>query len=239
MLLIRSLFFDFFIYLMMLIMFIVLMPVMLWSRAGAHWVMHRWCELVKWALRVICGMRTEVRGTPPEGQVMIAAKHQSWLDIIMIADSVPSPSFIMKKQILITPLLGFVAKRIGCVAVDRGKGGAAVQQMLSGVNAGKNGQLGQLIIYPQGTRIPPGEKRRYKTGAGILYEEFGMTCHPVAVNTGVFWGRNSIWRRPGVAVIEYLDPIPAGLPKEQFMEQLEVVVEAASEKLLEEGRSYL
>jgi len=83
------------------------------------------------------------------------------------------------------------------------------------------------------------EQRRYKTGAGILYEEFGMACHPVAVNTGVFWGKNSIWRRPGVAVIEYLDPIPAGLPKEQFMEQLEEVVEAASERLLVEGRSHL
>lgn len=236
MLLIRSLFYDFFIYLGMLIMFILFLPFMLWSRAGAHWAMHTWSAFALWALRVFCGLKTEIRGTPPQGQVLVAAKHQSWLDIFLIAHSVPRPSFIMKKEILRIPVLGTVAKTIGCVAVDRGKGRDAVQTMLAGV--GGEEALGQLIIYPQGSRIPPGEDRPYKIGAGILYEEFGLECHPVAVNTGVFWGRKSLLRKPGVAVVEFLDPIPAGLPRDEFMSRLESEVEAGSDKLLVEGRSH-
>lgn len=235
MLLIRSIICAIIMNVGMALMFLCFVPAMLISRKGAHWAMHTWCAFALACLRMFCGLKTEVRGTPPTGQTLIAAKHQSWLDIIMIAHSCERPSFVMKKEILNIPVLGIVAKTIGCVAVDRGKGADAVRQMLDGVEGEE--ALGQLIIYPQGTRIPPGEKRPYKVGAGILYDQLQLGCQPIAVNTGVYWGKKSVIKHPGTAVIEYLEPIPPGLSKDAFMQRLEEVVEEASDRLLEEARA--
>lgn len=97
------------------------------------------------------------------------------------------------------------------------------------------GPARQLVIYPQGTRVAPGATLPYKVGAGVLYNRLGKTCVPVATNVGVFWGRRSLSRRPGVAVIEFLDPIPPGLPISEFMARLEPTVEEASNRLMREA----
>jgi len=190
----------------------------------------RWCM---WTASWLIGLRCEVRGTVPEGQVLIAAKHQSFLDIMMIFTALPQAKFIMKRQILWTPVIGQYAKRMNMIAVDRGKRGKAITKMLAEV---KSGQIvgGQLIIYSQGTRIAPGVKAPYKIGTAALYEQMGQTCVPVATNVGHFWPRRGLFRRPGVAVVEFLDPIPTGLSKEAFMARLEQEVEARSDALLAE-----
>lgn len=179
------------------------------------------------------GIRCEVRGTPPAGEVLIAAKHQSFLDIMMIFTALPTAKFIMKKEILRTPVIGQYAKLLDCVAVDRGKRGAAIQKMVSDVHAGRQ-EAGQLIIYSQGTRVAPGVKVEYKVGTGVLYEQLGQTCVPVATNVGVLWPRKGIMRRPGVAVVEFLDPIEPGLERQEFMSILEDRVEERSDALMRE-----
>jgi 1-acyl-sn-glycerol-3-phosphate acyltransferase len=180
------------------------------------------------------GLRTEVRGTPPAGEVMIAAKHQSFLDIILIFSSVPAGKFIMKRELMWAPVIGQYALRIGCVPVDRGKRSAAIKQMVQDVAKGRQAP-GQLIIYPQGTRISPGVKAPYKIGTGVLYEELGQDCVPVATNVGLFWPRRGILRKPGLAVVEFLPRIEAGLDRKTFMARLESEVEGASDRLMREA----
>jgi 1-acyl-sn-glycerol-3-phosphate acyltransferase len=189
---------------------------------------------VLWTLAWMTGLKTEVRGTPPTDEVMIAAKHQSFLDIMMIYNAVPRGKFIMKRELMFAPLLGQYALRIGCVPVNRGKRGAAIAKMLADVKSGKQ-QGGQLIIYSQGTRVAPGVKRPYKIGTGALYEQLGQPCVPVATNVGVFWPRHGILRKPGLAVVEFLPEIAPGLPRDAFMARLETEVETASDALMAEA----
>ena len=179
------------------------------------------------------GLRTEIRGTVPEGEVLVAAKHQSFLDIILIVSAVPRPKFVMKRELKRAPILGWYALRIGCVPVDRGRRAEAMRQMMAGV---KRGDLppGQLIIYPQGTRVPPGVKAPYKIGTAALYETTGQPCVPAATNVGLFWPRKGVLRRPGLAVVEFLPPIAPGLSAAEFMTRLEQDVEERSEALMAE-----
>lgn len=229
----RSFLFVVQMYLMMPIVGLVFAPWAIFSKRGARACCKTYSRWVFWTARWMVGIRCEVRGTPPEGEVLIAAKHQSFLDIMMIFTALPTAKFIMKKEILRTPVVGQYAKLLDCVAVDRGKRGAAITKMVEEVEAGRQ-ERGQLIIYSQGTRVAPGVKAEYKVGTGVLYEQLNQTCVPVATNVGVLWPRTGIWRKPGVAVVEFLDPIEPGLERKAFMEQLETRVEAASNKLMRE-----
>ncbi|GGG81603.1 1-acyl-sn-glycerol-3-phosphate acyltransferase [Salipiger pallidus] len=206
------------------------------SRRGALAACRHWCKLVCWLAGWMVGLKTEIRGTPPTDEVMVASKHQSFLDIIMIFAHVPAGRFIMKRELLWMPVLGQYAVRIGCVPVNRGKRGAAIQKMLSDVESGKSFP-GQLIIYPQGTRVAPHVKVPYKVGAALLYRELGQPCVPAATNVGLFWPRKGIYRKPGRAIVEFLPRIEAGLPRDQFLPQLEAVVEEASDRLMAEAGS--
>lgn len=233
--LIRSVIFNVAIYLVMFFYAIVYFPYALLSKKGAMRACHAWCRFVRWAARGIVGMETEVRGTPPTGQVLMAAKHQSFLDIVLIYGAVPRAKFIMKRELMFIPVIGQYMVRVGAIPVNRGKRGAAITKMLGDV---KKGQIepGQVLIYPQGTRVAPGVKKPYKVGAGVLYEQLGQPCVPVATNVGHFWPKRGVLRKPGTAVVEFLDPIEPGLPKVEFMARLEEVIETASDALLDEAR---
>ena len=230
----RSLIFVIQIYAMMGVMGLIFFPWALVSRRGALFACHAWCGWVRWSARWMVGLRTEIRGIPPAGEVMVAAKHQSFLDIILIFGAVPAGKFIMKRELMWAPVIGQYALRIGCVPVDRGKRSQAIKQMVRDVARGRQAP-GQLIIYPQGTRIAPGVKAPYKIGTGVLYEELGQDCVPAATNVGLFWPRRGIARKPGLAVVEFLPPIAAGLERAAFMARLEDEVESASERLMREA----
>ena len=230
----RSLVFNTLMYASMLVLALAFLPWALFSRAGAYAACHAYCAWVIWSARWIVGLKSEVRGTPPEGAVMIAAKHQSFFDIILIFHAVPRPKFIMKRELLFAPILGQYAWRIGCVPVDRGKRGQAIAKMAKDVAKG-NREPGQLIISPQGTRVAPGAKRPYKAGTFVLYKQLGQGCVPVATNVGVFWPKRAVLRRPGMAVVEFLPVLPPGLGQKEFMARLEDEVETASNRLMEEA----
>lgn len=230
----RSLLFVITIYAMMVVVGVVFLPWALISRRGALAACHAWCRLVRWTAGWMVGLRTEVRGTPPDDEVLVVAKHQSFLDIIMIFGSVPAGKFIMKRELMYAPVIGQYALRIGCVPVDRGKRSQAIRQMMSDVSKGRQAP-GQLIIYPQGTRIAPGVRAPYKVGCGVLYRDLGQDCVPVATNVGLFWPRKGILRKPGLAVVEFLPRIAAGADRDSFMARLEHEVEAASDALMHEA----
>jgi 1-acyl-sn-glycerol-3-phosphate acyltransferase len=204
------------------------------GRRGTLAVMHAYCHYVCWSAGWMVGLKTQVRGTPPSDDVLVAAKHHSFLDVLMIFGALPRGKYIMKKELKHLPFLGWYAWLSGCISVDRGKRGAAIKGMLEAVAKGKK-DGGQLIIFAQGTRVAPGLKRPYKIGAALLYQELNQGCVPVAVNVGVFWPRRSMLRKPGVAVIEFLPRIPAGLSNQEFLDRLEDVIETASDRLMAEA----
>ncbi len=230
----RSLVFVLQIYLAMAVIGLLFAPWAALSAGGARTACKLYCRWVLWTARWMVGVRHEVRGTPPQGEVMIAAKHQSFLDILIIFNSVPAAKFIMKRELLWAPVIGLYAYRIGCVPVNRGKRGQAIRQMLADVDAGRQ-QPGQLVIYSQGTRVAPGVRMPYKSGTGVLYQQLGQPCVPAATNVGVFWPRKGIMRKPGLAVVEFLEPLPPGLPRTEMMEILEKRVESASDRLMREA----
>jgi 1-acyl-sn-glycerol-3-phosphate acyltransferase len=230
----RSLIYSGLIYLAMLPVAIAYLPWALASRKGAVAAAHAWARFALWLARVLLGLKGEVRGTPPTGEVLIAAKHQSFLDILLVYTAIPHGKFIMKKELTWAPIFGQYALRLGCIPVDRGKRGQAIKAMLADVAAGK-ADPGQVVIYPQGTRVAPGAQLPYKIGTGALYQELGQPCVPVACNVGLFWPRRGIYRRPGTAVIEFLDPIPPGLPLPEFMARLQTAIETRSDALMAEA----
>lgn len=208
-------------------------PALFWRGASYAW-MQMFCRWTRYSAEKIIGLRTEVRGEIPKGATLIAAKHQSFLDIIVLFSVLDAPRFIMKKQLVSIPIMGWHALRIGCIPVDRGKRGQAINKMMADVTSGQE-KPGQLIIYPQGTRVAPGADVPYKKGTAAIYSQLGQPCVPVATNVGVFWPRRRIYRERGLAVVEFLPPIPAGLSNEHFMNALENQIEAASDKLLVEA----
>lgn len=209
-------------------------PVVIFRREAVFDAVHAYCRWVRGSAAVLVGLKSEIRGEVPTDEVLIGAKHQSFFDIILIVSVVPRPKFIMKRELLWAPIVGWYAQRLGCIPVDRGKRGLAVKKMVEDVRTG-TAWPGQLIIYPQGTRVAAGTMRPYKVGVGVLYSQLGQDCVPAATNVGVFWPRHGILRKPGLAVVEFLPRIPAGLTVEAFMARIEPEVENASNRLMAEA----
>ena len=218
----------------MVVLGIVFLPWALFSPKGARAACRSYCWWVFFTAKWMLNLRTEVRGDVPVDEVMIAAKHQSFLDILMIYYHVPHAKFIMKRELLWTPVIGVYAYRIGCVPVNRGKRGQAIKKMIADVRSGA-AQAGQLVIYSQGTRVKPGEMKPYKIGTFALYDQLQQPCVPAATNAGMFWPKGTIMRKPGVAVVEFLEPVLQGQEQKPFMTALEETVEAHSTALVKEA----
>ncbi|MFW2543410.1 lysophospholipid acyltransferase family protein [Primorskyibacter sp. 2E107] len=221
-------------YLMMAVIGILFFPFAIFSRGAARLACRVYAKWVRWSASWMVGLRSEIRGVVPTDEVVVAAKHQSFFDIIMIFSAVPAGKFIMKRELLWTPFIGLYAWRIGCVPVDRGKRAQAITRMKRDVEKG-NVDPGQLIIYPQGTRVAPGKHIPYKVGAAVLYKQLKQPCVPAATNVGVFWPRTGVYRKPGLAVVEFLPAIPPGVDQGTFVRRLEQEVETASNALMREA----
>ena len=234
---IRSLLFNIQMYVAMVVVAIIFLIPMIISQKGASMAAHLYCWWVVWSARWMIGLKVKVSGSLPKNEVLVAAKHQSFFDIIVIFNCLPNPKFIMKRQLLFTPILGQYAYRLGCVPVNRGKGAAAVRKMVADVASGRVAP-GQLVIYPQGTRVAPGTKKVYKMGTGVLYRELQQECVPVALNTGLFWPKRSVMRKPGTATVEFMEPIAKNKPVSEFMALMEQAVEVRSCELMAEVGFY-
>ena len=230
----RSLAFITLMYLAMVVMGILGLPYAMISRDKTRQLIRIYANFVRWSAHHVAGLRSEIRGPVPQDEVVVASKHQSFFDILMLLSVLPRPKFIMKAELKYAPILGFYALRIGCIPVDRGKRGQAIQKMRADVSAGR-AEPGQLVIFPQGTRVAPGVDAPYKVGVGVIYEALEQDCVPAATNVGVFWPRRGIYRRPGTAVLEFLPRIPAGKRVPELMAELAPVIETRSEELRREA----
>ena len=219
-------------YLMMAVIGITYLPYAILRKEGARAATVDYARYVRWSARVMLGLKSELRGEIPQGEVVVAAKHQSFFDILILYSDLPRARFIMKRELVYAPFLGWYALRIGCIPVDRGKRGAAIAKLKEDVAAGAV-EPGQLVIYPQGTRVAPGEHKPYKVGVGLLYDQLGSPCIPAAANVGLFWPKRGILRKRGTAVVELLPAIPPGLPVPEVMALIEAQIEAASDRLMQ------
>ncbi len=195
-----------------------------------------WGRVCLWLLRVVAGTKVEFRGLEniPAGPLLVAAKHQSALETLALCTVFPQFAYVLKRELLRIPLIGWYFSRGGMVAIDRSKGKRAMSLMnASAAEAVRNGA--QVIVFPEGTRRAPGAPPAYKQGLSHLYASLNVPCVPVALNTGLFWSRNSLVRRPGLAVIEFLPPIGPGLPRAEFQALVEERIETASNALVGGG----
>ena len=231
--LIRAVACDFLMYLSMLVIGTAGFPIALISRQYTYRVIRFYCNTVFFFLRIVANLRVEVRGEVPSESCLICSKHQSFLDVMMLAAVLPDFRFIMKHQLVHLPVIGFYARRVGCVAVNRDKKGGTVKQMVRDLRKDINRQT---VVYPQGTRALPGAKLPYKHGAGVIYTSLEKKCYLVATNTGIFWGRRSFFRYPGTAVIDFFESIDKGLETSKFMSSIEKKIEEKSEELMLEAR---
>jgi 1-acyl-sn-glycerol-3-phosphate acyltransferase len=231
---VRSLIFNAQMYVAMLVVGILYLPAAIISANGAVAGCHAYCRYIRWSASWMIGLKCEIRGDPPTDEVMVAPKHQSFLDVLMIYGAMPRGKFIFKAILKYAPVIGQFGLRIGCIPVDRGKRGQAIKKMVADVQAGR-ADPGQLIIYPQGTRIAPGVKAKYKIGTGALYRELNQPVVPVATNVGVFWPKRGVMRKQGTAVFEFLPRIEPGLDVDEFMQRLEHDIETASDRLNKEA----
>ena len=212
------------------------LPFMLVSRNRAWLFGRTWGRVSLWLLRRITGTRLEMRGLEhvPQGPCIVAAKHQSAMETLALFLPFSDPTYILKHELTRIPLFGWWMRKFRQIPVRRGKGGKRLEQMVDhSRRAVAEGR--QILIFPEGTRRRPGEAPQYKYGVTRLYDELGVPCVPVAINAGVFWPRRQIALFPGVAVMQFLPPIPPGLPKAEFAERLESTIEDASNSLLLEA----
>lgn len=190
-----------------------------------------------WLLKVVCGIKLEVRGAEklPQGACLVAAKHQSAWETFGLIPLLRDPAVLMKRELFWIPFHGWFSHKFGMIPVDRDKGPAALRRMVREAKL-RIAQGREIIIFPEGTRRAPGAPPDYKTGVVLLYEALEIPCVPLALNSGAFWPRRSLSLRPGTIVVEFLDPIPPGLPKAEFVERLIGSIETASARLLVEAR---
>jgi 1-acyl-sn-glycerol-3-phosphate acyltransferase len=195
-----------------------------------------WARTVLALLRFIVGLDYEVRGLErvPQGGSLIAAKHQSAWDALILPIVLGDPAIIVKRELLWLPIYGWYAARAGAIGIDRKGGSAALRRMVAAarpaVAAGR-----PVVIFPQGTRAAPGSRLPYQPGVAALYQALGLPLVPAAVNSGLYWGRRSFLKRPGRIVLEFLDPIPPGWPRRKLMDEIERRIESATAALLSEG----
>jgi 1-acyl-sn-glycerol-3-phosphate acyltransferase len=180
----------------------------------------------------VCGVSYEVRGREhlPKGGCVLAMKHQSVWDTCALFAIFDRPVYVFKNELRWIPFFGWSLLRLGCVPVKRGKGKLALDDMVAGTRIAL-AENKQVVIFPEGTRTMIGQPPKYKTGISYLYEQLGVACVPVALNSGLLWPRRSFLRPPGRIVVEILPAIPPGMPRKEMLDHLVEVIESASNRL--------
>jgi 1-acyl-sn-glycerol-3-phosphate acyltransferase len=237
---IRSVLFNVLFYLNLFVLLCLALPTLALPRAAILGVVRFWARANNWLLRNVCGITVELRGLEriPPGPLLVASKHQSMWETFALFPLFADPAFILKRELMWLPFFGWYAWKADMIPVDRG----ARAQALAAMSVRARIELArdrQIVIFPEGTRRPPGAEPRYKFGVAHLYAESGVPCLPIALNSGLFWPRRSMRRYPGTIVAEFLEPIAPGLDKQVFFEHLQQVIEAATARLVQEGERQL
>lgn len=237
MIFIRSTIFNIFFYVWTLLMTIPILPLLLTPPKIVINAGRGWAWGIKWGARIICGIKWEVRGKqyiPKSHPAIIASKHQSAWETAVFYLLCDMPVYVLKKELQKIPVFGWYTKAIKTIAVDRTATVSAIKDLImQAEDRLKKGR--QLILFPEGTRVKPGETGKYQAGIAAIYKHVNIAVTPVALNSGVCWPKNSYMKYPGTITFEFLPPIDPGLEKAEFMKELEEKIETASSRLLSEA----
>ncbi|HEY3813110.1 MAG TPA: lysophospholipid acyltransferase family protein [Caulobacteraceae bacterium] len=206
------------------------------GRGSTRWIIGRYVRRMVQSMRLFAGIKLEVRGRDrlPDGAFIIGAKHQSWGDGYCVYSQFDDLAFVTGDHLERFPLLGTVLRKLGAIVVDNCGGPEARRALVaSAAQAKADGR--RILIYPEGNLAKIGERFRYRAGIWHMYRDFDMPVVPQATNLGLFWPQEAYRKNPGTAVIEFLDPIPTGLGKDEFLKRLETVVETKTAELVGEA----
>jgi 1-acyl-sn-glycerol-3-phosphate acyltransferase len=211
------------------VMGIVFLPLLALPRKLTVAMARHWAGMTLWGLKVFSGIDMRVGGAAPRSGVLVASKHMSMWDTLALYLTLDAPAFVLKRELLRIPFYGWFLWKSTAIAIDRAAGASALRKMSS---AAKKvlAQGRPILIFPEGTRKKPGAMPDYKPGVAGLYAMLGVTCVPVALNSGLYW--TGFLKRPGTIVLEFLEPIAPGLKRDAFMTLLEQRIEAATAALL-------
>ena len=207
-------------------------------RTDAWKIAKLWAYSHLWLQNKICGTCYEFRGVErldQTGNQLVGSKHQSAWETYTMILFFKDPGYILKRELMFIPLFGWYMAKMKVVPVDRGKGAIALASMAKNSKIQMAERNRQIIIYPEGTRTKSGSSARYKFGITYLYDNLKVPVQPVALNSGLYWGRQALLIYPGTIIMEFLEPIQPGLSKEEFSEKLYEVIETASSRLIEEA----
>ncbi len=192
-----------------------------------------WLGTVAWVEKNICGINYRVIGREhiPQGACLVASKHQSEWETFKLHLILNDPAIVLKRELLNIPLIGWYMSRSGSIPIDRSGRTKALSDMIKAAqNAVKEGR--PIVIFPEGTRTAIGETRPYKSGVAALYQELNVPLLPMALNSGLLWPKNSLFKKSGTITVEFLPTILPGLSREDMMEKLREVLESATERLV-------
>jgi len=232
--LLRSALFFVWFSLVSVVLCIAFLPALILPRKITVWMSRQWSALNFWGLRVIAGVRFEVRGTVPHDGVLVAAKHMSMWDTMALYRVLDDPAVVLKRGLQFIPFYGWYVTKAGSIVIDRGGGASTLRKMTARAKRAL-AQGRSILIFPEGTRKKPDATPDYKPGVAALYSQLGIPCVPAALNSGLFW--TGFIKRPGNIVLEFLEPIPPGLRSRDFMKVLQERVETATTALITEGRA--
>src|SRR5664279_1396844 len=225
----RSLVYNVLFYALLIFWILVALPTFVMPPRAFMAVAKAWARSSVWLMRVICNTKVEVRGLEkiPAGPLIVASKHQSMWETFALMPFFDAPLFIYKRELAWIPFFGWYLMKSEMIGVDRSAGMRAPKAIRSGR---------QLIIFPEGTRRPVDAPPNYMTGVGQIYAHSGVPCIPVALNSGLFWPRRTFMRYPGTLVVEFLDPLPPGLNRKEFVARMATSIEDATKRLVEAAR---
>lgn len=225
-------------YVLSFICVMLALPAMLLpGQAAVRGLVRLYTMSTRFALRWIAGIRTNVRGKQnlPEGPFILAAKHQSWGDGFLIYPEVNNLVFVTGDHLEKFPLVGRILNKLGAIVIDTcGGSHRRAESLAEGVQQAKN-EGRRILIYPEGHLAPPGFHFPYKPGVWHMQQVMNVPVVPVATNLGLFWQQQEILKKPGKAVIEFLEPIQPGLSKSEFLALLESRVEGGCSELAKEA----
>ncbi len=237
MIFVRSLLFNVAFYAVTVAMLLVTLPVyFILPRSFAFAVVNSWARVSTFLLAALAGTRHEVRGLDnvPAGGVIVACKHQSAFETFALIPLLANPAIVMKQQIGRIPVFGSYTARAGMIRIDRSGRTAALRTLVT--RAGEAISAGRkVLIFPEGTRRPPGAPAAYQTGIAHIYRSLAVPVVPVAVNSGLYWPRRRFLHYPGTIIVEFLPPIRPGLQSHPFLDVLQNAIETASDRLLAEA----
>ena len=234
---VRSIVFNMLFYINITLRMIVALPTIMLPYGYLLGVLRAYARSSLFLLRVICGTDVEWRGREklPQGAFIVACKHQSVWETFALFALLRDPTYVLKRELMWLPLFGWLATKARMIPIDRGARATALARMTA-LARREIARSRQIVIFPEGTRRPPDAPPHYLPGVAHLYAETGLSCVPIALNSGLYWPRRSLRRYPGKVLVEVLDPIPPGLPRRDFLSRLQKALEEATARLVAEGR---